>query len=108
MGEVVEAADEAVVDQPMAKVAPKNKTKSKENQKSKFASRKKEINEKTQKVEQPSSLVIFPNILTKEKIFYFKINSVKSKRKKKISKNIKQATSVLKRKKKVFVISQQK
>ena len=31
--------------------------------------------------------------------FYFKINSVKSKRKKKISKNIKQATSVLKRKK---------
>jgi len=53
------------------------------------------------------SLVIFPNILTKENIFYFKINSVKSKRKK-ISKNIKQATSVLKRKKKVFVISQQK
>jgi len=46
------------------------------------------------------SLVIFPNILTKEKIFYFKINSVKSKRKKKISKNIKQATSVLKRKEK--------
>jgi len=65
------------------------------------------MNEKTQKVE-PFSLVIFPNILTKEKIFYFKINSVKSKRKKKISKNIKQATSVLKRKKKVFVISQQK
>jgi len=29
------------------------------------------------------SLVIFPNILTKENIFYFKINSVKSKRKKK-------------------------
>jgi len=60
---------------------------------------------KKQKVE-PSSLVIFPNILTKENIFYFKINSVKSKRKK--SKKIKQATSVLKRKKKVFVISQQK
>jgi len=62
---------------------------------------------KKQKVE-PSSLVIFPNILTKENILYLKINSVKSKRKKKISKNIKQATSVLKRKKKVFVISQQK
>jgi len=55
---------------------------------------------------EPSSLVIFPNILTKENIFYFEINSVKSKRKK--SKKIKQATSVLKRKKKVFVISQQK
>jgi len=54
---------------------------------------------KKQKVE-PSSLVIFPNILTKENILYFKINSVKSKRKKKISKNIKQATSVLKKRKK--------
>jgi len=63
---------------------------------------------KKQKVE-PSSLVIFPNILTKENILYLKINSVKSKRKKKISKNIKQATSVLKKeRKKVFVISQQK
>jgi len=74
-------------------------------QKSKFASRKKKKSMKKQKVE-PSSLVIFPNILTKENIFYFEINSVKSKRKK--SKKIKQATSVLKRKKKVFVISQQK
>ena len=36
---------------------------------------------KKQKVE-PSSLVIFPNILTKENTFYFEINSVKSKRKK--------------------------
>lgn len=67
--------------------------------------REKKKSMKKQKVE-PSSLVIFPNILTKENIFYFKINSVKSKRKK--SKKIKQATSVLKRKKKVFVISQQK
>lgn len=54
---------------------------------------------KKQKVE-PSSLVIFPNILTKENILYLKINSVKSKRKKKISKNIKQATSVLKKERK--------
>lgn len=67
--------------------------------------REKKKSMKKQKVE-PSSLVIFPNILTKENIFYFEINSVKSKRKK--SKKIKQATSVLKRKKKVFVISQQK
>jgi len=32
---------------------------------------------------EPSSLVIFPNILTKENILYLKINSVKSKRNKK-------------------------
>jgi len=74
----------------------KSKTKSKENQK---LLREKKKSMKKQKVE-PSSLVIFPNILTKENILYLKINSVKSKRKKKISKNIKQATSVLKKERK--------
>ena len=47
------------------------------------------------------SLSYFPTFWQKKRFFYFKINSVKSKRKK--SKNIKQATSVLKERKKCLL-----
>jgi len=67
--------------------------------KSKFASRKK----KSMKNESRNffSCHISQHFDKRKDFFYFKINSVKSKRKK--SKNIKQATSVLKERKKCLL-----
>ena len=52
---------------------------------------------------EPFSLVIFPNILTKDKIFYFKINSVKSKRKKKKARTSSKQLLYLKERKKCLL-----